>query len=127
MKNILFFLLLSFSAQAQIDLSKIIMLDDSTTTTLDTAYWEFHTAEYNPDIVLFQADYSVWRNGQKSINLSSGPVKKELYLTYLNEQERRLDREINTLIQAIVGLTEQQSAIMKEIVKYKVEEVEEQR
>lgn len=118
MKQILFFLLLSFSAQAQIDLSKLTAPDDSTIVALDTSYWAFHTAEIQrgeKTLPLFQADFVVWRGGHQQINLSSGPKLRREYAEYLRTQRDRLNNELNVELKAVISLRAQRDAIIAEL------------
>ena len=127
MKNIIIFLLLSFSAQAQrIDLEKISFDSDSTFTIPDTTYWEFTTIEFprgQKTLKLYQADLIVWRGGVKNVNTSIGPEfwaykpeeNKQGYADKLRAERDNINRQINTLREAIDGLTIQRDAILNEI------------
>lgn len=121
MKQIIFIflLLVSLSANAQIDVTKISLTTDTTLTSIDTVYWNFATVEVprgQKTIQLYQADLITWRGAGRTVQLSSGVLIRRDYANYLRDQRVRVANERLALLAAIKQLAEQQAALSAELI-----------
>lgn len=121
MKQIIFIflLLVSLSANAQIDVTKISLTTDTTLTSIDTVYWNFATVEVprgQKTIQLYQADLITWRGAGRTVQLSSGVLIRRDYANYLRDQRDRVANERLALLAAIKQLAEQQAALSAELI-----------